>query len=94
LIIYFVYILKEGIIMDHWNVFIMGREGDDLGEMSSLVGAWPSKLGGVRAGPSNLGGARARPSNLGGEGLSVIGGVEPRYKKTQERTIWVPRFQA
>jgi hypothetical protein len=42
--------------MDHWNVFMMGREEDDLGEM------WPSSL--ARVGPNNLG--RARPSGIGG----------------------------
>jgi hypothetical protein len=65
LIISFVYIFKEGIIMDHWNVFMMEREKDDLGEMgpSSLVGAGPNNLGGTGAGPSNLGGTR--PSGIG-----------------------------
>jgi hypothetical protein len=56
LIISFVYIFKEGIIMDHWNVFMMKREENDLGEMgpSSLAEAGPNNLGG--AGPSGIGG--------------------------------------
>jgi hypothetical protein len=72
LIISFLYILKEGIIIDHWNVFMMESEEDDLGEME------PSNLVGV--GPSNLGGAGVGPSNIGGAGPSGIGGVEPTKK--------------
>jgi hypothetical protein len=56
LIISFEYIFKEGIIIDHWNVFMMGREEDDLGEIG------PSSS--TRVGPNNLGGTR--PSGIGG----------------------------
>jgi hypothetical protein len=39
LIISFVHIFKEGIIMDHWNIFMMGRKKDDISEIgpSSLA---------------------------------------------------------
>jgi hypothetical protein len=42
--------------MDHWNVFMMEREKDDLGEMehNSLAGTRLSNLGG--AGPNGKGG--------------------------------------
>jgi hypothetical protein len=46
-IISFVNIFKEDIMVDHWNVFLMGKEEDDLGEIG------PSNLGG--ASPNNLG---------------------------------------
>jgi hypothetical protein len=51
-----VFIFKEGIINDHWNVFMKGREEDDLREMgpSSLAWAGLSKLCGV--GLSSIGG--------------------------------------
>ena len=73
LIISFVYILKEGIIIDHWNVFMMESEEDDLGEMepTNLVGARPSNLSGVGVGPSNPSGARP----------NGIGRVEPTKKR-------------
>jgi hypothetical protein len=37
--------------MDHWNVFMMEREENELGKMgpSSLVGEGSNNLGGVRA---------------------------------------------
>jgi hypothetical protein len=89
MIISFVYIFKDGIIMDDWNVFMMGREEDDLGEnreMGPSSLARPSNLGGARVGPRNLGGAGAGPNKLGGVGPSGIGGVEPTKKRKKGRS--------
>jgi hypothetical protein len=58
LIISFVHIFKKGITTDHWNIFIMRREKNDLGEME------PGNL--TEAGPINLGGVGTWPNNLGG----------------------------
>jgi hypothetical protein len=79
MIISFVYIFKDGIIMDDWNVFMMGREEDDLGENREMG---PSSL----ARPRNLGGAGAGPNKLGGVGPSGIGGVEPTKKRKKGRS--------
>jgi hypothetical protein len=56
--------------MDHWNVFMMKREENDLGEMgpSSLAEAGPNNLGG--AGPSGIGGVEPTKKRKKGQFVS------------------------